>query len=98
EASTHGLRHILTRALGGRGEPVQADVQHARLKDGDQVLLCTDGLTEMVDDGAIASILREAPTADDACEALVERALKGGGTDNVTVVLARSSFTGPRPA
>src|SRR5262249_3777304 len=91
EVATHRLRHVLTRALGGKGE-VEADVQRARLEDKDQLLLCTDGLTNMVDDAAIEAVLREAPTAGGACEALVERALKNGGKDNVTVVLARYSF------
>jgi PPM family protein phosphatase len=92
EVGTHRLRHILTRALGGTGDPVTADVQRARLGDGDQVLLCTDGLSEMVDDEAIGALLRQSATAQEACEALVEAALDRGGKDNVTVVLARYRF------
>ena len=88
---THHFRHALTRYLGGQ-KPVKTDVQHARLEDGDQVLLCTDGLTGMVDDDAIAVILREAKTADAACQALIDAALKKGGKDNVTVALARYRF------
>jgi PPM family protein phosphatase len=64
EAATHRLRHILTRALGmpeGGGSP---EVQRLRLADGDRVLLCTDGLTDMVEDAAIAAELgRAAPAA-----------------------------------
>jgi protein phosphatase len=92
EAATHRLRHVLTRALGASAEPVRADVHRARLSDGDQILLCTDGLTEMVDDRTIAAILGQGGTAQSACQALVQAALDGGGKDNVTVVLARYRF------
>jgi protein phosphatase len=59
------------------------------IKPNDHLLLCTDGLTEMVDDKTIASLLENAGTADQACENLVTVALAAGGLDNVTVVLAR---------
>jgi protein phosphatase len=92
EVKTHRGRHILTRALGGTPEPVEADLTHLRLNDGDQILLCTDGLSEMVTDSAIAPILETAPNAVAACQALVDAALVGGGKDNVTVTLARYRF------
>jgi protein phosphatase len=88
----HSLRHVLTRALGGTVAPVPADVQFVRLSDGDQVLLCTDGLTDMVTDAAIATILAAEGTAQEACQALVDAALHRGGKDNVTVALARYRF------
>lgn len=59
-----------------------------KLEDGDRVLLCSDGLTEMVDDKTIAAILADAPKSQDACEKLVQRALDNGGRDNVTVIVA----------
>ena len=93
EVVKHQFRHMLTRYLGAP-KPVKADVQHLRLADGDQVLLCTDGLTEMLDDVAIARILREGKTAEEACKALVAAALEQGGKDNVTVGLARYRFSG----
>jgi PPM family protein phosphatase len=89
EVQGHPLRHVLTVALGRMTTEVRADVRHLRLRDGDQVLLCTDGLTDMVEEGAIEAVLREAGSAAVACHALVEAALAGGGRDNVTVVLAR---------
>jgi protein phosphatase len=89
EVATHRLRHVLTRALGTGQGWVEADVQHVCLHDGDQVLLCTDGLTDMVDGATIASVLRQARTSSAACQALVDLALKAGGKDNVTVVVAR---------
>jgi protein phosphatase len=92
EMRTHRFRHVLTRALGGKTPPADADVQRLRLDDGDQVLLCTDGLTDMVEDTAIAEVLRGAGTAAEACHTLVDLALDNGGKDNVTVVLARYRF------
>jgi protein phosphatase len=92
EVATHQFRNVLTRALGGLARQVDADAQRLLLSDGDQVLLCTDGLTDMVNDVDIGSILRQSATAEDACKALVELALNHGGADNVTVALARYSF------
>ena len=81
-------RHILTNALGGSDRDVKVDIDLMRLDDGDRVLLCSDGLTEMVDDKTIAGILADAPGSHQACEALVQRALDNGGRDNVTVIVA----------
>jgi protein phosphatase len=83
------MRHVLTAAIGSLDERVVPQVQRFRLFPEDQLLLCTDGLTEMVDDDLIASVLREAKTAQAACDDLVDLALGAGGSDNITVVLAR---------
>ncbi len=87
------LRHALTRVLGGHGGTAEADVQSLTIGDGDQVLLCSDGLTDMVDDEAIAAVLGSATTAQLACQMLVDLALGNGGRDNVTAVLACYRFT-----
>ena len=92
EAARHPMRHVLLRFLGGKERNVEGDFQRAWLADGDQLLLCTDGLTNMVDDAAIASLLGGAATSDEACQALVAAALAKGGQDNVTVALARYRF------
>jgi protein phosphatase len=92
EAAKHPRRHVLTRSLAAAGDTFEGDFQRGRLVDGDQVLLCTDGLTEMVDNATISSVLRGAATAKEACQALVDAALKNGGKDNVTVALARYRF------
>jgi protein phosphatase len=92
EAARHPMRHVLIRSLGGGGHDVEGDFQRAWLADGDQLLLCTDGLTNMVHDAAIASLLAGAATSEEACQALVAAALDKGGTDNVTVALARYRF------
>jgi protein phosphatase len=62
------------------------------LSDGDQLLLCTDGLTEMVADNDIAAVLANANSSQMACQALIDLSLAGGGRDNITVVLARYRF------
>jgi protein phosphatase len=81
-------RHILTNALGGSGGDVKVDTDWLQLEDADRLLLCSDGLTDLVDDEAITTILREATRSSDACGQLVQRALDGGGRDNVTVIVA----------
>jgi PPM family protein phosphatase len=90
---THHLRHVLTRVLGAPAHRMEADVQRVRLSDGDQVLLCSDGLINQVDDVNIGTVLRTAKTASDACQDLINLALASGGKDNITVVLARFRFT-----
>ena len=83
------VRHILTNCLGGPGATAKADVDLHELADGDRVLLCTDGLNDMVSDVEIADVLERHPSSSDACVALVALALEHGGKDNVTVVVAR---------
>jgi|SRR5687768_317797 len=89
DPATRSMRHVLTAAIGSLDERVEPEVQRFSLSGGDQLLLCTDGLTEMVEDDLIASVLREANTAQVACQNLIDLALGAGGTDNTTVVLAR---------
>jgi protein phosphatase len=81
-------RHIITNALGGSIEDVRVDTDLLQLEDGDRLLLCSDGLTDLVDDDTITDILRKATRSSDACEQLVQRALDNGGRDNVTVIVA----------
>lgn len=89
EIATHYSRHVLTGVLATQGVEAQAELCQVWLADGDQVLLCTDGLTEMVTDAEILEVLEKNLPAPDACQALVDLALEGGGVDNVTVVLGR---------
>ena len=89
EVARHPSRHVLTSALATRGAFVQVQLKRSRLEDGDQLLLCSDGLTEMVADEAIARVLATAGPPAEACRQLVDLALEAGGKDNVTVVLAR---------
>jgi serine/threonine protein phosphatase PrpC len=92
QAARHPCRHVLTASLGGGSQNCEGDFHRAWLADGDQLLLCTDGLTNMVDAAGIMAILRQAASADEACKALVAAALANGGKDNVTVALARYRF------
>ncbi len=86
------LHHALTRVVGSAGECCDADVDRVALLDQDQILLCTDGLTNMLKASEIAAVLQDAPTAADACQRLLAAALKNGGKDNVSVALARFRF------
>ncbi len=89
EVRHHKRRHVLTNFLGGHQGRVKGDVRWLRLADADRLLVCTDGLTEMVDDTTIAEILRRHNDPADAAQALVDEAVRRGGQDNVTVVVAR---------
>ncbi|HYW70413.1 MAG TPA: protein phosphatase 2C domain-containing protein [Pyrinomonadaceae bacterium] len=89
------MRHVLTAALGSLGARIQPEVRRLRLKENDQLLLCTDGLSDMVDDKTVASLLRNSTSSVKACEDLKTVALAAGGTDNITVVVAR--FGPPEP-
>lgn len=93
DPATRSMRHVLTAALGSLGKRIEPQVQHLKVCPGDQLLLCTDGLTEMVDDESIASAMRAAGSAQKACEKLVDLALVGGGLDNVTVLIERFGST-----
>ena len=86
------FRHVLTRAIGVGDTGGGPDVARYKLLDGDRLLLCTDGLTEMVGDESIARELARGASSEETCQALVERALEGGGKDNVTVVVATYRF------
>jgi protein phosphatase len=80
--------HMLTRCLGYESHNARPDVHFLRLRPGDHVLVCTDGLTDMVSEAVIAECLDASPTAQVASDALVRLALDGGGKDNVTAVVA----------
>jgi protein phosphatase len=92
QAATHPQRNLLLRSFSAAGDIAQGDFQQAVLSDGDQLLLCTDGLTGMVDTEVISSVLSRAASADEACQVLLAEALKNGGKDNVTIALARYRF------
>ena len=85
QAKISTYRHIITRAVGIDRE-VSVDHATIAVKENDTILLCTDGLTEMVDDSEICAILAEsAPAA--ATESLIRRANEQGGVDNITAVV-----------
>jgi protein phosphatase len=92
------FRNVLTRAIGIPDVGGMPDIERYRLADGDRLLLCTDGLTDMADDAAIARTLTAAASADAACQALINLALAGGGKDNVTVIVATFRYAEPLAA
>ena len=83
QARIHPLKNVLTQAVGAI-EEIDIDAANFSIEFGDIFLLCTDGLTNMVDDETIASILQTAPNPADA---LIEAALAAGGKDNVSVIV-----------
>jgi protein phosphatase len=86
EALVHPERHIVTRALGAP-DPVDPDYFVVGLADAERVLLCSDGVTDLIRDHEIAAVLEEHPDPGDAAGAVVAAALAAGGIDNATAVV-----------
>ena len=86
------LSGVLIEALGSPECECDPQVDDYLLGNGDQLLLCSDGLTDMVDDTQIELVLNTETNAKSACQSLIELALKNGGRDNVTVIVARYSI------
>lgn len=82
-------KNVITRACG-LSEEVEVAVHFEEIRDGDLYLLCSDGLTDMVSEEQIASMLEETDDLENLCRDLVEEANRNGGEDNVTIVLARA--------
>lgn len=87
EARVHPYRNIITRALG-TDETVDVDVEELDKRTGDLYLLCSDGLSEYIQDEGMLHILRKHPSLEEAADTLLQLALEGGGRDNISVVLA----------
>jgi protein phosphatase len=85
-------RNVVTNVIGGPHEGVHAEIHRLSLADGDILLLCSDGLSDLVNDDAIAAILAGTTDPDEACNRLVELALEHGGRDNVTAIVVRYDF------
>jgi serine/threonine protein phosphatase PrpC len=87
--SARDLHHILTETLGGSGASApKVDIERVGLLDGDLILLCTNGLTDVADDVRIANALRMQTTPDGQCHALVDLATNSGGNDDATALVA----------
>ena len=85
EAKNHPYKNIITRVLGM--EKVQADVSECRFDAGDVVLLCSDGLTNHVDDDEIAMLLSSGSDASYIANRLIDLALDRGGKDNISAIV-----------
>src|SRR5262249_31139026 len=88
EAATHHWRHVVTNIVGGDSPEVHIDLHKVQLDAADRLLLCSDGLTGMVAEEAIASVLRAEAHPETACSKLVTLANEAGGKDNITVIVA----------
>ena len=90
QARTHPLKSVVTRAVGGDHE-VEVDVIEVATQDNDLFLLCSDGLTSMLDDNEIREHLVRTQDLETSCQGLIDDANQHGGVDNVTVVLFRAA-------
>lgn len=89
QARSHPEGHVLTRAIGSRPDVDMEIGRPIRLKEGDSLLMCSDGLSGFVDDKAIRAILRKQPDVQRVPGELVAKALACGGSDNVTIQFVR---------
>lgn len=88
EAECHPQKNIITRAVG-TAERITTDIIIEKIDENDTLLLCTDGLTNMVDDDGIKKILMTRKDLQKVCDDLVKKANKLGGNDNVTVMTVK---------
>jgi serine/threonine protein phosphatase PrpC len=86
-AAGHRFRHVVTNALGGTQPGARVELHKLDLEPDDVLLLCSDGLTEMVKDDRIAAVLGDGDDSERMCERLVAEANENGGKDNVTAVV-----------
>ncbi len=86
EAKNHPDKNIITRAIGAK-EDVEVDFYEYRLKQGDMILMCTDGLSNMVEDEEMLHIVKGSRDVVEAVEGLIERANQNGGKDNIGIVI-----------
>ncbi|MGB2756258.1 MAG: Stp1/IreP family PP2C-type Ser/Thr phosphatase [Acidimicrobiia bacterium] len=87
QAATHPRRSIITRALGA-DESVTVDLVPIEIREGDRLLLCSDGLPTMVSDEAIQTVLNDPADVPEVAQALIHLANAAGGDDNITVIVA----------
>jgi protein phosphatase len=95
-ADGHPARSVITRHVA-MVPPVLPDVAAVDLQPDDRILLCSDGLHGVVDDGLLALALGAHPAPDDACAALVDAANSAGGPDNITAVVINVSLNNAGP-
>jgi serine/threonine protein phosphatase PrpC len=91
DVATHPKRDVLVRAVGHGAGDLEPDVQRLRFEAGDQILLCTDGLTQKLSDAELREVLSGMQSPATACKQLVAMALERGAPDDLTVVIGRLS-------
>jgi protein phosphatase len=88
-AQKSSMRHVLWNVIGGRSSELSVDVYKLNLKRGDILLLCTDGLYDMLSDEKLQQVLVKNAIAETACRELIDSANDNGGKDNITVIVSR---------
>ena len=89
EARFHPQRNVIYRTVGDKPQ-VEIEVNSLTLAIGDNLMLCSDGLSGMVEDEKICKLVMDAPDPQAASEALVEAANAAGGQDNISVVIVKA--------
>jgi PPM family protein phosphatase len=89
QVAGHRFRHVITNVVGGEELGVSVEARALEVQAGDRVLLCSDGLTEMVTNDTIAATLDAEPTPELAAKQLLAQANESGGRDNITLLIVR---------
>jgi PPM family protein phosphatase len=87
DVAKHRGRHVITNVVGGNAAELKVELHKIHLDGGDRMLLCSDGLTEMLPEKEINQVLHTEAEPEQACRRLVTRANEAGGRDNITVVV-----------
>ena len=95
QVANHRLRNVITNVVGGNEAVVHVEAHAVEIRAGDRLLLCSDGLTEMIADDAIAAVLAAEADPETACTQLVAQANAAGGRDNITVLIVRFDSAEP---
>lgn len=88
DAEQHPMKNVITRAIGS-DDFIDIEFTYVGLKNGDVILLCSDGLTDMVEDETISTILGQAVSAEEMCQQLIRIANYKGGKDNISVIIEK---------
>ena len=91
EAAVHPQKNVLYRALG-QGDGLEVDVTSHQLPVGSRLLLCSDGLWGYIPEDMLIDVVRRGPTAQAACERLVQSANDAGGPDNISAILVELAY------
>ena len=86
EARLHPDKNIITRAIGAKDD-VDIDFFTVELRPSDRILMCSDGLTNMIEDTQIASILNSSREIDERAQMLIDLANERGGKDNISIII-----------
>jgi len=97
QVAEHGFRHVVTNLVGGNESGIHVEAHALDVRAGERLLLCSNGLTEMVTDDVIAAVLETELEPEAAATKLVALANEAGGRDNITVLIVRFDAIDPEP-